>query len=141
MLSRELRQAWDQATVPRQASTSGPAGTIHGQAQIRSLLDWWREHIGSDVKASISWDRTGAQAFPLLARGDWSAQALFGKSGRIELSAIGAKDLLIECIGFGYRIAGDDISFDLDPVTFKGLALRLGPVPPTGSAVPSEFPV
>jgi hypothetical protein len=139
-LSYALRKAWDESPPLQQvASASGSAGTIHAQSQIRALLTWWRRHIGERVRGSISWDRTGAQTFPLLARGDWSVRALFGQSGRVEVAARGAKDLPVESLGFGYRVLGEDVSFDLDPVTMKGLALRLGPALPAMSPAPSQF--
>ena len=116
---------------------SGPAGAIHARTQIAAALARWRQYIGENVKASISWDRTGAQNFPLLARGDWSALALFGKSGRMELSAPGAAGLPVNSLGFGYRVTGDDISLDLDPVTLRGLALRLSPSSPGSQSTPT----
>ena len=126
-LSNELRRAWDSApTLPQQTATARPAGVIHARAQIQSVFDWWRKEVGDGVTGSINWDRTGAQTFPLLAQGDWSAVAIFGKSGRIEVSAYGAKALPVDSLGFGYRVIGDDMSFDCDPVLVKGLVARLG---------------
>ena len=126
-LSNELRRAWDSAPTPAQrAATAGPAGVIHARSQIQSVFEWWRKEIGDGVTGSVNWDRTGAQTFPLLAQGDWTALALFGKSGRIEVSAYGAKGLPIDSLGIGYRVLGDDMSFDCDPVLVKGLAARLG---------------
>ena len=126
-LSNELRRAWDSAPTPlHHVATAGPAGVIHARSQIQSVFAWWRKEIGDGVTGSVNWDRTGAQAFPLLAQGDWSAQALFGKSGRIEVSAYGAKGLPVDSLGFGYRVIGDDMSFDCEPVLVKGLAARLG---------------
>ena len=126
-LSNELRRAWDSAPTPSHlAATAGPAGVIHARSQIQSVFAWWRKEIGEGVTGSVNWDRTGAQAFPLLAQGDWTAQALFGKSGRIEVSAYGAKGLPVDSLGFGYRVIGDDMSFDCEPVLVKGLAAKLG---------------
>ena len=126
-LSNELRRAWDSAPEPRHhVATAGSAGVIYARSQIQSVFAWWRSEIGEGVTGSANWDRTGAQFFPLLAQGDWSAQALFGKSGRIEVSASGAKGLSVESLGFGYRMIGDDISFDCEPVLVKGLAAQLG---------------
>ncbi len=126
-LSNELRRAWDAAPTPPQTlATSGPAGVIHARPQIQSVFDWWRKEIGDGVTGSVNWDRTGAQTFPLLAQGDWSAMALFGKSGRIEVSAYGARGLPVDSLGFGYRVIGDDMSFDCDPLLVRGLAARLG---------------
>ena len=128
VLSQELRRAWDSASdrMPT-VSAAGRAGEIHAKAQIRQVLDWWRSSVGERTKVTFSWDRTGAQTFPLLAKGDWSAKALFGKSGRIEVSAIGASHLPVNSLGFGYRVIGDDFSIDLDPVTLNGLGARLNP--------------
>ena len=126
-LSHELRRAWDSAPTPQLTMvTAGPAGVLHARFQIESALACWREHIGEGTIIKVSWDRTGAQTFPLLAKGDWSAVALFGQSGRIEVAATGAKSIPINSLGLGYRVTGEDISIDLDPVLLKGLATRLG---------------
>lgn len=72
-------------------AASGPAGSIHASSQIRSTLSWWRTNIGEGNKVESGWDRTGAQTFPLLAKGDWSYQAVFGNFGRFRFSAPGSK--------------------------------------------------
>ena len=79
------------------------------------------------LKAECRWDRSGAQTFPLLAKGDWSAVAVFGKYGHMNMSAIGAVKLPVQSLGFGYRVDGDDITIDADPVTLKGLGATLNP--------------
>lgn len=126
-LSNELRDAWDQSVQPMSVAAAGRAGTIRGATQIRRMLSWFRESIGEGVRAELRWDRSGAQSFPLLAKGDWSALALFGGYGHVQLSAIGAQNLPIQSLGFAYRIDRDAITFDIDPVTMKGLASLLGP--------------
>jgi hypothetical protein len=126
-LSNELRRAWDQAMPQSSVTAVGRAGTIHAASQIRQLLSWFRDSIGEGVRAELRWDRSGTQSFPLLAKGDWSALALFGGYGHIQLSALGAKNLPVPSLGFGYRVDRDDITFDIDPVTMKGLASWLGP--------------
>jgi hypothetical protein len=145
MLSRELRSAWDTAAdLPSsQAVAAGPAGAIKASAQIKNSIDWFRSHVGEGVKASIRWDRSGAQSFPLLAHGDWSATAIFGRYGHMELAAPGAKDLPIDHIGFGYKVDGDDLTIDLDNVTLKGLAKQLSPNTPVaaGASQPSQLGV
>jgi hypothetical protein len=124
-LSQELRKAWDSAPNSKQnVAMAGGAGVIHARTQIHQALDWWKTYLGEHTKASLNWDRTGAQAFPLLAKGNWSVEALFGKSGRIEASAIGATSLPIDSLGFGYRVIGGDISIDIDPVVLKGFARK-----------------
>jgi len=142
-LSRQLRAAWDDAppSIQDTVAEGQPAslGTIHARTQIKELIRWWRNHLGEGTRATFSWDRTGAQQFPLLAKGDWTAVALFGKSGRIEISAPGAASIPVDSFGFAYRLVGEDIVFDLDPVTIKGLALRLGPATPAGSPTPSQI--
>ena len=126
-LSHELRRAWDSAPTPLQnVETAGPAGAIHAQPYIQTVLNWWKEHVGERTKASFSWDRTGAQTFPLLAKGDWTAEALFGKSGRVEVSVVGSKSLPIDSFGFGYRVLGTDLSIDVDPIVLKGISRKLG---------------
>ncbi len=130
VLSFALRKAWDSSNAPsRVVAAAGAAGTISGRAQIRQMLDWFNTYVGENVRAEVRWDRSGAQSFPLLAKGDWSVLALFGKYGHIQMSAVGAKNLPLESIGFGYSIDGDDVSFDLDRITLAGLATKLGPGP------------
>lgn len=128
------QSAWDKIqrnnppTVRNQTiAASGFGGTIKGSSQIRQSFDWWKSNIGESVKASAQWDRTGGQTFPLLAKGDWSALAVFGRYGHVSLSAKGAKGLTVDSLGFGYRVDGDDITLDLDPVTLKGFGMSLEP--------------
>lgn len=128
LLSRELRRAWDTASTSQQhVATTGSAGIIRARSQIHHAFVWWRETLGEGTKASLCWDRTGAQTFPLLARGDWSAEALFGRSGRIEVSLTDARAIPINSIGFAYRVLQEDISIDIDPILLKGLASHFGP--------------
>jgi len=109
------------------ASETGCAGSIYGAEHIHGLFDWWRSHVGEGVKASMQWDRTGGQSFPLLANGDWSALAVCGRYGHVQLTAKGAVDLPVEALGFGYRVEGDDITIDADPITMKGVGLLMNP--------------
>ena len=136
LLSFELRNAWDKAPglLPSVQTSSGIAGSIHGQTQIRSAIDWFRRHVGEGVTAEWKWDRSGTQSLPLLARGDWSAMALFGGYGHMHLSAPDAIGLPVKTIGFTYRIRGDDVAIDLDDINFPGLALSLGPNLPMRSS-------
>ena len=127
-LSQELRRAWDTApTSLHHGVTAGSAGAIHARTQIDSAITWWRQTLGEGSRVSVRWDRTGAQTFPLLAQGDWSAVALFGQSGRVEVSWIGHTSIPIKSLGFAYRVLGEDLSFDLDPILIQGLAQRLTP--------------
>jgi hypothetical protein len=135
VLSHELLAAWNGAGPVPVVAQAGPAGAIKGKQQIQDVLAWWKANIGEGVKATARWDRTGAQAFPLLAKGDWSIGALCGKYGHVEASAKGSK-FPIDAIGFGYRVAGDDVTVDLDPVTIKGLKLSQSDAMQSGS---SEF--
>jgi hypothetical protein len=125
-LSHELRRAWDSAPTPEfNVATAGQAGTIHARPQIHGVLAWWAKSLGAGTKVSVNWDRTGAQTFPLLAKGDWSVGALFGKSGRFQISVTGSKLIPVDSLGFGYRIINKDLSIDLDPVLFKQFERRL----------------
>ena len=127
-LSQELRRAWDTApTSPHHGVTAGSAGAIHARTQIDSAITWWRQTLGEGSRVSVRWDRTGAQTFPLLARGNWSAVALFGQSGRVEVSWGGHTSLPINSLSFAYRVAGEDLSFDFDPILVQGWAHRLTP--------------
>lgn len=134
-LSAELRSAWESAGPSQNVAQAGSAGAIKGRKQIQDVLNWWKANIGGGVKATARWDRTGAQSFPLLANGNWSIGALCGKYGHVEASAKGS-NFPIDAIGFGYRVAGDDVTVDLDPVTIKGLKLSQSDVMQSG---PSEF--
>ncbi|WP_397568444.1 hypothetical protein [Schlesneria sp. T3-172] len=109
------------------AAVSGSAGAIHAKDHVRAVLAWWRANIGEGVKAEMRWDRSGAQSFPLLAKADWSPVAVFGKYGHMDLSAKGAVGLPVDAIGFGYRVDGDDITIDADPLTLKGLGQAFNP--------------
>jgi hypothetical protein len=139
-ISRALRTAWDDAPPLGQSVMSsaqaGMAGTLHAQSQIRTALAWWRDKIGEQNKGSMIWDRSGAQTFPLLAKGDWSATALFGTAGHIALSAKDARQLPIDALGFGYQIRGPDVLIDADPINVAGLADHLGGVVKPQAAVP-----
>ena len=105
---------------------SGAAGTFHGREQITEALDWIRSNVGEGVPMTFSWHRSGLQNFPLLAKADWSALAIFGRSGRIEIDAPNSQ-LPVDHVGFGYRIAGDDLVIDADGITIKGAASLLSP--------------
>lgn len=134
-LSRELLAAWNGAGPVPVVAQAGPAGAIKGKQQIKDMLYWWKANIGEGVKATARWDRTGAQTFPLLAKGDWSVNALCGKYGHAELSAKGSR-LPLESIGFGYKVNGNDVTFDVDPLTVSVLKLNQ---PASIQAGPSEF--
>jgi hypothetical protein len=70
-----------------------------------------------------------------LAKGDWSVGALCGKYGHAELSAKGSR-LPIDSIGVGYKVNGNDVTFDIDPLTISVLKLNQ---PASMQAEPSEF--
>ena len=112
-------------TIENQAAPSGYGGAIQASSQIQQAIGWFRQYLGDGVVAEARWDRTGRQAFPLLAKGDWSAIAIFGAYGHLSLSAIGAKSLPAQSLGLGYNVSGPDISIDLDSVVMKGLAAKL----------------
>ena len=134
-LSHELLAAWNGAGPVPVVAQSGPAGAIKGKQQIEDVLYWWKANIGEGVKATARWDRTGAQTFPLLAKCDWSVNALCGKYGHAELSAKGSR-LPLESIGFGYKVNGNDVTFDIDPLTVSVLKLNQ---PASIQAGPPEF--
>lgn len=124
-----------QAQASKAVAPSGAAGAIHAKSQIQSVFAWWRSNIGEGVKAECRLDRSGAQTFPLLAKGDWSALAVFGKYGHVNMSAIGAVNLPVQSLGFGYKVDGEDITIDADPITLKGFGKTLSPAT---QATPSE---
>ena len=128
------------AEASKAVAPSGAAGAIHAKGQIQSVFAWWRANIGDGVKAECRWDRSGAQSFPLLAKGDWSALAVFGKFGHVQMSANGAVNLPVQSLGFGYKVDGDDITIDADQVTLKGLGKSLNPTVKQSLTVePSEI--
>lgn len=134
-LSHELLAAWNGAGPVPVVAQAGSAGAIKGKQQIKDMLYWWKANIGEGVKATARWDRTGAQTFPLLAKCDWSVNALCGKYGHAELSAKGSR-LSLESIGFGYKVNGNDVTFDIDPLTVSVLKLNQ---PASIQAGPSEL--
>lgn len=130
LLSHELRRAWDSSPSQVSQATAGSSGAIHARSQIAAMLAWWRANIGMGTRVTLEWDRTGAQTLPLLARSNWSTAALFGKSGRFEVTASGTH-LPTDTLGFAYRILDDDVTIDLDPIRLHGIAAKLNP--PTDS--------
>ncbi len=142
MLSHALLKAWNEAGEhPKTISASGPAGAIQASGQIRQAIGWFRQYVGEGVTASLRWDRSGAQAFPLLAKGDFSAEAIFGKYGHFQVSAIGAKNLPIQEAGVGYIVDGEDIGIDADRIILKGAANLFSSQRPNavGAAQPAQF--
>lgn len=111
-----------------QTEEHGFGGSFSVKPQVESALRAIRLWIGEGVEMSASWDRTGKQEFPIPLNGqppEHNAADLFGASGRFELSAVGAIGLPIDKLGFGYRVIGDDIAIDGDPIVIKGLAKKL----------------
>lgn len=108
-------------------AASGPAGAVHGSEQITTMIEWIDSHVGQGIPMQWRWDRTGAQTISLLLAGKkWSAEELFGLSGRFAISAPGAVNLPIDTLDFSYRIEGDDVVLDTSGVRLKGLAKSLG---------------
>lgn len=108
-------------------AASGPAGAVHGAEQIAAMIEWIDSHVGQGVPMEWRWDRSGAQTIALLLAGKkWSAEELFGLSGRFSISAPGAVNLPVDSLDFSYRIEGDDVVLDTSGVRIKGLAKSLG---------------
>lgn len=107
------------------ARKSKSVGSLNIRSYVEQATTYIRDYIGEDKEMSFNLDRTGAQTFPLMKKGtDWSALAMFGRSGRITLSTV--SDMVpVKTMGFGYRVEGEDISIDVDAIVFKGLANRL----------------
>lgn len=101
-------------------------GTLKCRSQVQQATQFLRQYVGEGVALSVRWDRTGSQNFPLLANADWSTLAIFGKFGRLAVSAADGLRLPVNSVGLAYSIDGDDISVDFDRVTFRGLARSLG---------------
>lgn len=89
----------------KQSVTS--AGVIHGRERIIAALDFIRSRVGEGVPMRFEWDRTGAQALPLLHGAAWTPLAIYGKSGEFRLSATGAINLPVADASLGYRITTD----------------------------------
>lgn len=103
-------------------------GAVEGvQGTVTKFIEWIRTNVGEDVAMRMEWDRSGASKFPLLRGGDWSALRLYGKSGHILLSA-DQSVFPINAIGFGYKLDGKDVIFELDPVRIKDLATTVTPM-------------
>jgi hypothetical protein len=83
------------------------AGTIRGRERIIAALDFIRSRVGEGVPMRFEWDRTGAQALPLLHGAAWTPLAIYGKSGEFRLSATGAINLPVADVSLGYRFATD----------------------------------
>jgi len=82
-------------------------GTIHGRERIIAALDFIRSRVGEGVPMRFEWDRTGAQALPLLHGAAWTPLAIYGKSGEFRLSATGAINLPVADASLGYRFTTD----------------------------------
>lgn len=139
-LAQKLRSYWDSAPNPSQVSGGSVCGSIQASSQVRMGMGWFRDYIGEGVKAQFRWDRSGMQAFPLLAKGDWGNLALLGRYGHFQLSAFGAKNLPLQEVGFGYKVDDDGVpTLDLDPIVLKMLTMRVGPnVPQMASGEPPQ---
>lgn len=107
-------------------AASGPGGTIHASSQIQSAMDYFRKYVGEGNSASMVWDRNGAGQISLLARQEWTAQAIFGTFGEIQLSAPSAIDLPFTEVGFKYKIVGRDLIIDADAIKLAGMVDKLG---------------
>lgn len=127
-----LDELWDIIQRNRLAD-AGPvsgrkmAGTIHGRDTIVAMQTWIRERVGENVLMEFRWDRTGSQNFPLLKGGDWSAVAIYGRSGRFSLAAKEAVNLPVKSGGFTYIVDGSDVVIHLDEVRLAGLADKIIP--------------
>lgn len=132
-LFETLKQPPAVKAPPPRKQPIAAAAPLKLRSQITDALGKFRQYAGD--QASLKWDRTGKQSFSLLqANTDWSAEALFGQSGRIEMSAPGSP-LMVKDAGFAYRVIGEDISIDLDPILLAGMAKRLNPRPSVGASV------
>lgn len=111
------------------------------EAAFAAIRTW----IGEGVEMRMSWDRTGKQEFPIPLNGEppkHDAADIFGLSGRFDLSAKGAIGIPVDALGFGYRVIGEDISIDGDPIVFKGLAAKLSSNDhAAGAAAPGIEPI
>jgi hypothetical protein len=111
-----------------QTEEHGYGGSFSIKPMVEAAFTTLRTWVGEGVEMKASWDRTGKQEFPIPLNGkppEYSAVDIFGASGRFDLSAIGAVGLPVDSLGFAYRVIGDDISIDGDPIIFKGLARKL----------------
>lgn len=115
-----------------QSEPVGSVGQIHCRAAVESAIGFFRERIGEGVSVKAIWDRTGGQTIPLIGSlpATWTAKNIFGRLGDFRFSASGARSLPVDQAGFMYRIDGEDVVIDPDPLTIKGLAKS-----PIGDAV------
>lgn len=121
-IQRTLSPAPDTTSQPVSSPPVGVGGVLHAREQIQSAIDWFRWRVGEGKPVTFRWDRTGQTSFPLLKAGtDWSPLALFGRSGRVELSTKDPVNLPVDSLGFGYVIDGQDLLIDVDQTRFKRL--------------------
>jgi len=111
----------------KRRAPTGVAGTFHGSAQIRAAITWIQNNVGEGVPISFNWDRTGVQTFPIAKTTDFSALALFGRSGHFYISAKQSTKLPITDVGFRYTLDGDDLAIDVDQIRLRGVVPLLFP--------------
>ena len=105
---------------------SGPIATIQARQQVESFIRYLREYIGEGNVVSFKWNRDGIAKLSLLANTEWTASNLFGSNGRFALSCSKA-NLPINSIAAKYQLINRDVTFDLEPITFRSLADSLTP--------------
>ncbi len=107
----------------------GILGSIKGKEQIGDGIARFRQYIGYNNPVTFGMQRTGPQVFNILGSGQkLDAQSLLGDLGRFTINI--KKGMLVpntpSDIGFTYKVNGDDITIDIDPIVFRGLAKQLG---------------
>ena len=123
LTTRQVMERIDRSSPPPVASAGVGSATIHARQQIRDVIAWFKKYAGG--KSEIRWDRTGNQTFPLLSAGtDYSPEAIFGRSGRLEANSPGSL-FPVQRIAFGYLIDGDDLTIDADAIRFRGMLAKL----------------
>lgn len=110
------------------ARPSGNMGNIGAQEHVALGLSWIEQYIGQGNVMTFEWDRSSdTNRFDLLhAKGQWTAPAIFGRSGRIRIAVKGSTKLPTDQLAFTYRLEGHDLVVDAEPITFPGLADSLG---------------
>lgn len=107
-----------------QSDSVGSAGQIHCREAIELAIGFFRDRIGEGVPVKAIWDRTGGQTLPLIGSlpNTWTARNIFGRLGDFRFTAVGARNIPVDQAGFMYRIDGDDVVIDPDPMVIRGLA-------------------
>ena len=133
----ELADIVERNTPSHSYEAAGSAGVVHAKQQISDAINQFRHYVGEQNPVSVEWERNGIEQLPMFACSEWTTRNIFGTEGRFEFSSPHGTYLPVKQFAFGYRLRGNDIIVDPDPVVLDGLANRLNP---SQSQVYGELP-